>query len=236
MHILSLLYFFFFCLSVKCFHGTKCLQFRTGFFNSCMRLMLVANSCWDIVYYLANRYLDRNNARVRLFPLGCGKHFSEREFSFFIPNTFIIPVFSWSNQKNFIVRFRRSFHSPMKDQWSILDRFFHFLFFFYLGYSFAYVSSSAFAIRVCISCRGIKRFFFLVFFIRIHSTTKFIINDNIQVRYLHKNERRRRTKWSPDIQREFHFLSFFFPPFTLFFLFLVSLYVDLRFVWISYGV
>lgn len=72
------------------------------------RLTLIANICWNIVYYLTNRYLNRNNACTSIFLRMWKTLFWKRGFGM-RPNTdYFIYLFVFIESKGFSTRFRRS--------------------------------------------------------------------------------------------------------------------------------
>lgn len=104
MHILSLLLVpLLRSLRKVFFHGRKFYNFERGF-NPRTRLILVPNNCRDIVYYLANRYLDRNNACTSISVRTWKTLFCKRIFVY-SPNTLII-LLSLIVSEVFFIRFR----------------------------------------------------------------------------------------------------------------------------------
>lgn len=101
-HSFSFARFLFFVLSVKCFHGRKFYNFERGF-NPRTRLILVPNNSWDIVYYLANRYLDQNNACTSISVRTWKTLFWKRIFVY-SPNTLIILLSLIESEISFIFR------------------------------------------------------------------------------------------------------------------------------------
>lgn len=131
------------------------------------RLTLIANICWNIVYYLTNRYLNRNNACTSIFLRMWKTLFWKRGFGM-RPNTdYFIYLFVCFHRIERIFHALQTVFSAKEDRQSNEHRFA-----IDLLRAYIYASSSArliFAIHIVLAVAVSKDCF-----IRIHSTTKFI--------------------------------------------------------------